>query len=80
MAEKNESLEQVESRLEKKKAALKFIYDRKKKGMGRLSAREESALRRARRANLKETRSGSRVKPMTDFTSKKKDPYANPNE
>lgn len=80
MAEKNESLEQVESRLEKKKAALKFVYDRKKKGVGRLSAREESTLRRARRANLKETRSGSRVKPMTDFTSKKKDPYANPNE
>lgn len=80
MAEKNESLEQVQSRLEKKKAALKFIYDRKKEGTGRLPARQESTLRRARRANIKETRSGARVKPLADFTSKKKDPYANPNE
>ena len=70
---KKESTEQTEYRLRAKKAALKA----RSKSM---KPREESTMLRAAKANLKKTRSGSRVRTMTDFTSKKKDPYANPNE
>lgn len=76
---KKETTEQIQRRLEAKKAALKA---RARMGMEAkpMKAREESTLLRARKANLKKTRSGSRIRPMTDFSSKKKDPYANPNE
>lgn len=76
-----ETLEQVQRRLEKKKAALAYKLKITGEGPGKLSAREEATLRRAKRANLKETRSGKRVRPgLGDLTSKTKDPYANPNE
>lgn len=71
---KKETSEQTESRLKAKKAALRF-----RAGKG-LAPKEESTLLRARRANLKETRSGARVVPMKKFSSDKKDKYANPNE
>jgi hypothetical protein len=70
---KKESTEQTERRLELKKAALKA----RSKSM---KPKEESTMLRARKANIAKTRSGSRVRPMKDFTSKKTDPYANPNE
>jgi hypothetical protein len=70
---KKEPTEQTEYRLRAKKAALKA----RAKSM---KPREESTMLRASKANLKKTRSGSRVRPFTKFSSNKKDPYANPNE
>jgi hypothetical protein len=70
---KKESTEQIEYRLRAKKAALKA----RSKSM---NPREESTMLRARKANLKETRSGLRVRPPKNFSSDKDDPYANPNE